>query len=579
MNGEDLLWRILHQSGIEVVFGVPGTQTVGLFDALRRSRLRTVLTTHELAAAFMANGYYRGSGRMGVVTTIPGPGFTFALTGVAEAFHDSSALLLLGFRNDPRPDGRPDLQEIDQAAMAAPVVKEVVRVSAPGELAAKVGAALEVATSGEPGPVYLEILQSTLSAECGEPAPGVGPGAGPRTAPDPSRVTEVRERITKASKVVLFLGQGSQDASPEIGHFVARVGSAAVSNSSGRGVLREDHPNLLCGDFSGWGARLVNELFSEADLVLALGCRMSFNGTSGYGLAIPADKLIHVDASRENLGRTYPVGVGVEGNVGPFLADVLAHLPEGEGAGRGWAPQELLAWKRRFQEGSAVGSDRFPVFDKGGDLGPFFQALRGSLPDDAVVVTDSGLHQVVTRRLLEVRAPRGLIIPSDFQSMGFGLPAAIGAALSSPGRDVVAIVGDGGFAMSGLEVLTAVREGLDLRVIVFSDGHLGQIRRQQLREFGHAHATALGPLDLEGFAEATGASYLAMDGDRLDVLEEVMKNPGVTIVELLLGDSPRTGRERRKALAKARVRRVLGPSIVNALKRAKAALAGDRRPG
>ncbi|MGW8267033.1 MAG: thiamine pyrophosphate-binding protein, partial [Longimicrobiales bacterium] len=378
---------------------------------------------------------------------------------------------------------------------------------------------------------------------------------------------------------VLLLGQGSQEASPEVGDFVARVGSAVISNSSGRGVLREDHPNLLCGDFSGWGVELVNELIAEADVVLTLGCKLSFNGSSGYRLAIPADKLIHVDASRENLGRTYPAGISVEGSVGAFLADVLAHTVENGGAGTGWTPQELMSWKRRFQERSVAGSGRFPVFSNGGDLGPFFQALRQSLRDDAVVVTDSGLHQVVTRRLLEVRAPRGLIIPSDFQSMGFGLPAAIGAALSSPGRDVVAIVGDGGFAMSGLELLTAVREGLDLKVFVFSDGHLGQIRQQQLREFGHAYATALGPLDLEGFSEAVGASYLAMDGDEMDVLEEVVENRGVTIVELLLGDPPGTGRDRRKALAKATARRLLGPSVVNTLKRAKAALAGDRRSG
>jgi acetolactate synthase-1/2/3 large subunit len=200
-------------------------------------------------------------------------------------------------------------------------------------------------------------------------------------------------------------------------------------------------------------------------------------------------------------------------------------------------------------------------------LQEFFRVLRDQLPDDGVVVTDSGLHQVATRKWYEVRAPRGLILPSDFQSMGFGIPAAIGASLAMSKRKVVAIVGDGGMAMSGLELASAVREGIDLTVVVFNDGHLGQIRLQQLTDYGQAHGTELAAIDFRLLAEAVGASYLAIDGSNLGHLAEALANPGVTVVDLLLEDSPGLKRTRAKSLIKAATRNAVPSSLWQVLKR------------
>jgi acetolactate synthase-1/2/3 large subunit len=190
-----------------------------------------------------------------------------------------------------------------------------------------------------------------------------------------------------------------------------------------------------------------------------------------------------------------------------------------------------------------------------GSLNEFFESLRRQLPDDGILVTDSGLHQMAVRRWFQVRAPRGLILPSDFQSMGFGLPAAIGAAVAGQERKVVAVIGDGGMAMAGLELATAVREDLDLTVVVFNDGHLGQIRIQQVEDHGYAHATRLSHIEFGHLAEAVGASYMGLDGTNLHQLPEALENPGVTVVDLFLEDSQGMARGRARGLVKAVARR------------------------
>jgi acetolactate synthase-1/2/3 large subunit len=189
----------------------------------------------------------------------------------------------------------------------------------------------------------------------------------------------------------------------------------------------------------------------------------------------------------------------------------------------------------------------------------FFEQLREALPRDAIVVTDAGLHQMMLRRYFDVLAPRGLIVPSDFQSMGFGLPAAIGARLASPGRRVIAIVGDGGFAMSGMELLTAVRENIPLTAVVFADGVLNHIRLSQLQRWGaSANVTLLNP-DFRRFAEAVGARYTKYTGNRSD-LDQAVEGAGVSLVEVPLADSAAFHAARAAGLVRGLIRRTTGAS-------------------
>jgi acetolactate synthase-1/2/3 large subunit len=584
MNGAELLCRCLEEAGGEVIFGVPGTQSVTLFEALRRSSLRTVLTTQELSAAFMANGYARASGRPGLLTTIPGPGFTCAMTGLMEARHDSAPLLLVVPRPRGFPDRRYDLQAMDHEAMASQALKESVRADSADSIPAATRRALAATLEGEPGPVLLEVSTAALEDEVPAAHPAVqesSAGApeeseGTRGAPegggdggDPPELEKAVEHLAEARRLLLLLGQGALGAADRVEELLEASGALVVTNSSGRGIVSEEDPRCICGDFSGWAVNEVNELVDAADRVLALGCKFSHNGSAGYRLRISREKLVHVDTSREVLNGNYPAAAAVKMDADLFLRRLLASLGDASPCPVGWSAQETEAWKRSVEERRRASARDFPRLAGGGRVGmeEVLGRVRDSLPRGALLTVDSGLHQSVVRRLFSVRAGERMILPSDFQSVGFGLPAGMGAALAAPDRPVMAAVGDGGMAMMGMELMTAVREGLALTVLLFNDGHLGLVRNQQLREFGHVHGTRIGALDFSALAAATGAHSVTVDAVNLDELERVLREPqGVTLVELLLADAPGTRRARVRTLARSTGKRVLGPSLARRLK-------------
>ena len=233
-------------------------------------------------------------------------------------------------------------------------------------------------------------------------------------------------------------------------------------------------------------------------------------------------------------------------------------------AGRSaWTPETLAPWRERI---GAVDRQPEPVI-AGGTPQEFFATLRAQLPDAALVVTDSGLHQVMARRYYEVRAPHGLLLPTDLQSMGFGLPSALAARLAAPGRPVVALMGDGGMLMSGLELGTAVREQIDLTVIVFNDGYLNQIRLQQLHDAGRDYGVTLPAIDFQALAAAVGAEYLSCEAGNLAALAHAGRRPGVTLIDVPVSDSRAISAAATRSRVKSYVRRALGPRTGGLLRR------------
>lgn len=557
MNGAELVCRTLQRLGADCVFGLPGTQNVELFEGLRVSGLRVIVATHELAAGFMANGYARASGRPGVVVAIQGPGFTYAVTALAEARHDSAPLLLV--TGAPESSRKFALQALDQAAVAGSLVKGVIRPDSPAGLVPAVERAFRLTREDEPGPVVLELPAEVTGVD----VPAAPP---PAIAPEPAGVPEqgfaaVLERLGAARKPVFLVGQGGQGGAEALRVLAERLEAPVATTLSGRGVIPEDHPMAFAVDPGVSGVAGVNRLLAAADLVLALGCKLSHNGSVGFQLNLPQDRLVHVDASGEVLNANYPASLAFVADV-PDLLERLAREPVSRSA---WGADELAVLRRE-----AVGPP--PVEPRVHGVTPgtpaaFFAALRAALPRDAILTLDSGQHQMLARRHYRVLAPWGLIAPSDYQSMGFGLPAAIGAAAAAPERRVVALIGDGGFAMSGLELLTAVRERIPLTVIVFNDGVLGLIRDQQHREFGRAHGTLLHAPDYAGLAAAVGAGYALVDGDAEATFRSALGAAEPVLVEVRLGDSARQVEARAKGLARAVTRRALGPRLLQALKR------------
>lgn len=563
-TGAAQLCAVLAEHGIRHVFGVPGSQNIALYDALRQSSVHSVLTTNELAAGFMANGYYRASGQLAPLFTIPGPGFTWALTPIAEALQDSVGLLHLVGRT-PGTDHRRYLQAIDQRAVVTPLCKGTFRIDVASDVAPQLEKAIALALGGEPGPVVVESLQCALESPV-EPGPHRD---GNRTdAIAEADAGDVISALARAKHPLIFAGQGAFGAAERVRELAELLKAPVASTASGRGALPEDHPLALCFDGERGNVSEMNEILEASDLVLVLGCKLGFSGTIGFQLKLPSDRVVRVDRSEDVLGATCPAKASFVENVETFLNRVLPELAKRAGDfGCCWSPEEIALKRSRLRQSSASFVE--PVV-QGADcatVAEFFAVLRKVLPRDAIVCADSGLHQQMLRRHFDVLAPRSLLFPSDYQSMGFAIPAAIGAKLAVPERTTVAVVGDGGFAMSGLELLTAVREGVSLAVIVFNDGYLGRIRLEQLAAHGQTSSVALHNPDFEAFARSVGANYALLEGNADSLLRTCMDATGVTLIEVRLGESVKALSLRAKGLVRATARTALGPGAISALKR------------
>ncbi len=575
-SGASVLCDTLTELGVDTVFGLPGTQTVWLYEAFRTSRLRTVVSTHELAATFMAIGYYRSSGRVAAVSTIPGPGFTYALTGVAEARFDSAALLLIVVKPRPSRGNRFRFQDIDQAALSAPIAKAFVHIESVASLADRLREAYRTAVEGEPGPVVVEIQAEILEEHVPSTAQTLRTPAASPEALSAADLDALAGVLAPAGRRVLIVGQGAAAAAADVTRLAEQLGAIVVATSSGRGIVPEDHPRVLPFEYGIHDVRVVNDLCRAADAVLVLGVKFGHNGTAGFRLQLPADRLLHIDASGEVLGANYSARVTARADVPTAVSQLLArlHLRAARFGGQvggqvgtvssAWTDSELSEWRSRARTARTC-SNAPTVTGAPGGMADVLDALRAAAPRDACIVTDSGLHQMTTRTWWTVLAPRALITPADFQSMGFGLPAAVGAAIASPGRTVIAVIGDGGLAMSAMELATAVREGVRLLVVVCNDRGFGLIRRQQVLSDSVPFAVDFPSPDICSLAAALGAD--AETWSSADLAQRAMTAKGVFVVELVLGEHPDMRRRATRHRVKAAVHRTIGASTIARLRR------------
>ncbi|HEY2808199.1 MAG TPA: thiamine pyrophosphate-binding protein [Steroidobacteraceae bacterium] len=528
----------LQRCNAAAAFGLPGGPNHTLFQRLRGADPRLIVPTHELAAAFMAGSYGRIDGRPGILLTIPGPGFAFALPGIAEAWQDSAPLLHIVAAAPNEPHARHRHQALDQNAIARAMTKAMFAVSDPARLGDTVCEAFETARDGEPGPVIVQLGASADSAGA-RPAPAAATGG-----------AAVWARILTARKPVLMVGQGCARSAAKIRDYVERTGTPVFSSASGRGIVSEQSPWSLPYDSLRDGTGQLNALVGEADLVIAVGTRLAYNGTGGFELKLPREHLVHVDASAASLNAVYQASLTTVMRAEDFFA-----LPEALGAQpTAWTRQSVASWRERIR---AVARMPEPLI-AGVAAQEFFATLRAQLPEDCLLVTDSGLHQVMARRYYEVREPFGLFMPTDLQSMGFCLPSALAARLAAPDRPVVALLGDGGMQMSGLELATAVREKIDLTAIVFNDGYLNQIRMQQLHDTGRDHGVTLPAVDFQALAAAVGAEYLSCEAGNLAALAQAGRRPGVVLIEVPVRDSRAIASVATRSRVKSYVRRALG---------------------
>lgn len=506
-----LLREALEAVGVRYTFGIPGVHNTEIYDELAKSPTITpVLVGHEGGGAFMADAVSRTGTSLGTLVIVPAAGVTHAASGIAEAYLDGIPMLVIagGVRRDT---GRAyQLHDVDQHAMLRPITKGTWLVERHADVIPTVLEAARVATSGEPGPVFVEIPVN-LQLITGDPGTAVAdwspPAAGSNC--DDAAIAEAASMLASAASPGLFVGWGAVDATAEVAALAERLGAPVATTLQGLSAFPSTHP-LHAGFCLGRAAVPAAEhALRHCDTLLVVGSRLAEIATGSYGYEPPAN-LIHVDINPKVFSANYPARVALEGDARVVLRRLIDALPEvPQAATRGAAVAAQIAADK------AAYVAEWAAHDPRGRVNPltFFTALRRRLADDAMVVVDDGNHTFLAAELLPIRHPRGFISPTDFNCMGYCVPATVGAKFARPDAQVIGIVGDGAFRMTGLELATAAAHGLGVIVFVFSDGELAQISQAQQIPYNRKTCTVLGALDVAGVAQATGAAFFRMSGD------------------------------------------------------------------
>lgn len=565
-SGADRLAETLQEFGVDCVFGVPGSQNIRLFDSLERIGIRTILATSETSAGFMANGWFRASGRLGVFATISGPGFAFAVPALAEAALDSSAILMI--TGQPLSRGRAfDLQWLDQESIASALSCDLYTVETADAMVSSTSKALAAAFECSPKPVVLQTSKSALEqSEFRAPQHSSPESAAPTLLELPG---DLVQSLHNCERPLILVGADAINFCNEVSSLAENIGAAVVTTPIARGLLPEDGERIIATDFLCDDINELSKLFEQSDLILGIGCRLSHNGTGGFSIRIPQDRFMHSYPDASILNANYSARWPIQATSKQMLSS-LARLSATvrQRCDRGWTLGELADWRQRIlrKTGDTVIEPNWPQLAITG-WQPLIQEIRKALPDEAILVTDTGNHQIYTRKYYEVRAARGLIFPQDFQSMGFGIPAAIGAALAEPDRPTVVLIGDGAFNMSATELTTVVREKIPLIIILINDGWLSQIRHEQVVGGTSEKMSKLLLPNIKMFANSIGIRYLAGGRNLADQLRECLARKEPVLVELSAEDSPGFNKLKTISSAKRAVRNVVGSRNLKILKK------------
>ncbi len=504
-TGAQLVVHALEQLPVTYTFGIPGVQNTEIYDALNSSeKIRPVLVTHEGGAAFMADAVSRTSPNIGTLVIVPAAGITHAMSGIGEAFLDGIPMLVLcgGIRRDT---GRAyQLHDLDHHRLLSAVTKKTFLIREHREIVPTLFEAYRIATSGEPGPVFVEI-PADLQLFKGEA--GDLPAFAPVSEPDPvdgKKINEALDLLETARFPGLFLGWGCRDRADLCVRLAEALEAPVSTTLQGLSVFPATHPLHVGMGFGPSAVPAAENAFKECDCLVAVGVRFAEIPTGSYGAPVP-ENLIHVDINPEVFHRNYPARVAIQGDAGAVLAALVAGLGDRRigplrkvGPLRDRIARDKALYRREWR--AAVNDRVNPAH--------FFDLLRKHLSEDAITVVDDGNHTYLAAELFPVLRSRHFICPTDFNCMGYCVPAAIGAKMANPDKQVVGIVGDGAFLMTCMEILTATTNRLGIAYFVFHDGELSQISQAQEIPFNRKTCTILGDIRLEGVAKATGATYL-----------------------------------------------------------------------
>jgi acetolactate synthase-1/2/3 large subunit len=529
MTGAQAASAALCCEGVRCVFGIPGAQNNELWDALKAHRVPYLLVANEQSASVMADASARVTGEVGVFAVVPGPGITNAMTGIGEALLDSVPIVGIITDVDRAPHAPiGQVHSLPNAPLLRPVVKHLIEVRHQSEIPGAIHQAYRVARAGEPGPVAVVIPFPffSLSWDFDE---GLPP---PYPVPfDESVYPKVLAHLSdRRCRVGIYAGMGCADASNSLTGVAELLQAPVATSVSGKGCIADAHPLAVGWGYGKQGTRAAEWAFKEVDLVLAVGVRYSEVSTANY--SIPHhDTVIHVDANPNNLGRNVPAHLTLCADARVFLDRLLAD----SGCIRR-APDPAL-WKRikTYRELDWRANTQVKV-ECGVDPMVFFTQLRCALGPDELIFVDVTASTHWASEAISVQGPRRYVTPANNQSMGWAIPAAIGAQRVRPDRLVTAVSGDGCFLMSAIEMSTAARACLPVKFFIFDDGAYHYMQMLQEPAYRRTTATEIARIDFAAFARGVGLGFnqIASNADIAPGLARALATPGPVLTQVIV---------------------------------------------
>jgi len=533
MRAVDALMECLKAEGVDVVFGLPGGANLPTYDAFYDAGIRHILVRHEAGGGHAAEGYAKATGRVGVSLGTSGPGATNLVTPICDAMMDSVPVVFL--TGQVRTDllGTDGFQEADTIGITMPIVKHSVMIQHPMELPRAIHEAFHIARSGRPGPVVVDIPTDLSRADIPyEPITDVHlPGYQPTTDGNQKQIRLAAKALANARRPVIYAGGGTVGASLELIELATSDRLPVTCTVMGLGAFPASHPQWL-GMLGMHGTRTANYAMDEADLIVAIGARFDDRVTAKLSEFAPHAKFVHIDIDPAEISKNVPAHIPIVGYTKNILPRLTAEYRALEAD-----PSRLDEWWHR------IGSwqERYPLSyadSTDAEIKPQYmvQALYEATDGDAIVCSDVGQHQMWAAQHYHFDKPRHWINSGGLGTMGFGLPAAMGAKVGCPDETVVCITGDGSFQMNTQELATCAQNGIDVKVFVMNNGYLGMVRQWQELFWDKRYSQVdMGQYpDFVKLAEAYGATGLRLTDKHtlVEGMREALATEGPVVVDV-----------------------------------------------
>src|SRR5487761_1348839 len=540
LSGAQIIIESLIAEGVDVIFGYPGGAILPTYDALLDSKIKHVLVRHEQGAAHMAEGYARVSGRPGVVMVTSGPGATNTVTGIADANMDSTPMVVISGQVPTTMIGNDAFQEADFVGITRPCTKHNYLIKDVRDVARIIKEAFYIAGSGRPGPVVVDLPKDVQTAEHVFKLSDKADlrGYKPTFKGNPRQIERAIEAIEKSEKPLFYVGGGVQwsGAAPELTQLARGMGVPVTETLMGLGSVPASDP-LCLGMLGMHGSYATNTAVCHTDCLIAVGARFDDRVTGRLADFAPKVKsIIHIDIDPASISKNVKVDVPIVGDIKAVLSDLLEAAK-----GRESLARQRQAWNRWHQQILQRQKEK-PLYDQRGNgaeisaVGTIEELHRHTRPD-CVIATDVGQHQMWVAQLFPFERPRSLLTSGGLGTMGYGLPAGIGAKFAAPERQVVVVSGDGSIQMNIQELATAVQYNVDIKVVILNNYFLGMVRQWQERFYQERYSySAMSVPNFVKLADAYGAKGFRIEKskDLSRIMAEAFATPGPVLIDVVI---------------------------------------------